>query len=305
LNTPIVVIAGPTASGKSSLALRLALEINAEIINADSQQVYRGLDIGTAKPSQADLNTIPHHLVDIAPPEYNFSAADFVAAADEAISDIIARGKKVIVVGGTGLYIRALLHGLVDSPTGGGKIRNILQSELLEKGALAMYQELCQVDPDAARQIHPNNSVRVVRALEVYRQTGTPFSCYLQEHGFRESRYNPLLIGLSIERELLYERIGERVDCMMEMGLVDEVRGLLAAGVTPDAKGMQAIGYKEIVAYLAGDMTVEESVRLIKRNTRHYAKRQLTWFKSDPTIVWLDYPEKYATILAHVIDFFE
>jgi len=305
LNTPIVVIAGPTASGKSSLALRLALEINAEIINADSQQVYRGLDIGTAKPSQADLNTIPHHLVDIAPPEYNFSAADFVAAADEAISDIIARGKKVIVVGGTGLYIRALLHGLVDSPTGGGKIRNILQSELLEKGALAMYQELCQVDPDAARQIHPNNSVRVVRALEVYRQTGTPFSCYQQEHGFRESRYNPLLIGLSIERELLYERIGERVDCMMEMGLVDEVRGLLAAGVTPDAKGMQAIGYKEIVAYLAGDMTVEESVRLIKRNTRHYAKRQLTWFKSDPTIVWLDYPEKYATILAHVIDFFE
>lgn len=305
MNTPIVVIAGPTASGKSSLALRLALEINAEIINADSQQVYRGLDIGTAKPSQADLNTIPHHLVDIAPPEYNFSAADFVAAADEAISDIIARGKKVIVVGGTGLYIRALLHGLVDSPTGGGKIRNILQSELLEKGALAMYQELCQVDPDAARQIHPNNSVRVVRALEVYRQTGTPFSCYQQEHGFRESRYNPLLIGLSIERELLYERIGERVDCMMEMGLVDEVRGLLAAGVTPDAKGMQAIGYKEIVAYLAGDMTVEESVRLIKRNTRHYAKRQLTWFKSDPTIVWLDYPEKYATILAHVIDFFE
>lgn len=304
MNTCIIVIAGPTASGKSSLALRLAAELDAEIINADSQQVYRGLDIGTAKPSHADLDNVPHHLIDIVSPDHTFSAADFVVAADDAIKDITARGKRVVVVGGTGLYIRALLHGLVDSPSGGGAVRDELLAEASQKGSAAMFEMLQQVDPDAARLIHPNNQVRVIRALEVYRQTGIPFSRYQQEHGFCESRYQAFQIGVSVERKLLYERIDARVEQMIAAGLVHEVQHLLASGVQPDAKGMQAIGYKEVVAHLAGEYDLPETMRLIKRNTRHYAKRQLTWFKADPAIVWFDYPEKYASILRHVIDFF-
>jgi tRNA dimethylallyltransferase len=301
----IIVICGPTDSGKSNLALRLAKDINAEIINADSQQVYQGLDIGTAKPSDAEQAGIPHHLIDCALPGDNFSAALFATAADKAIRDIAARGKKVIVVGGTGLYIRALIHGLVDSPSGDADIRAELLQEAADKGAAALYDELRQVDAEAAAHIHPNNLVRVVRALEVFRLTGAPLSRFQLQHGFRESRYHALLIALDTERSELYRRIDHRVDRMVEAGLVNEVRDLLAAGIAPDAKAMQAIGYKETVAHLAGHHDLNETIRLIKRNTRHYAKRQLTWFRADPAIQWFAYPEKYATILKHVIDFFD
>jgi tRNA dimethylallyltransferase len=301
----ILVICGPTASGKSELASRMARELDAEIINADSMQIYRGMDIGTAKPTPVQCEEIRHHLIDVADPDRLFSAADFAQTADEAIAEITGRGKRVIVVGGTGLYIRALLKGLVDSPSGAGEIRRELQTEAHELGNEAMLERLRQVDPESAARIHTNNLVRIIRALEVYRLTGIPLSRYQQAHGFSGQRYDSLQIGIQIERSELYRRINERVDTMVKEGLMDEVRGLLTAGYGPDLKAMRAIGYKEAAACLAGVYSPEEAIRLIKRDTRRYAKRQLTWFKADPDILWFEYSEKFDTILQHAIDFFE
>ncbi|MBC7962475.1 MAG: tRNA (adenosine(37)-N6)-dimethylallyltransferase MiaA [Steroidobacteraceae bacterium] len=301
----LLIICGPTASGKSDLALRLARELDAEIINADSMQVYRGLDIGTAKPTPEQRAEIPHHLIDIVDPDELFSAADFAGAADDAIQDIIARGKRVIVVGGTGLYIRALLKGLVDSPSGAGEIRAALQEEAGRFGNAAMLEKLRLVDPELAAGLHPNNLVRIIRALEVQQLTGIPLSRYQKEHSFSARRYDTLQIGISVERVELYRRIEQRVERMLAEGLLDEVRGLLAAGFGPDLKAMRSIGYKESTAHILGEQTLEETICLIKRDTRHYAKRQLTWFKADPDIIWFEYPEKFANILQHVIEFFE
>lgn len=301
----LIVICGPTASGKSALALRLAHELDAEIINADSMQVYRGMDIGTAKPSSEERKEIRHQLLDIADPDQLFSAADFTAAADAAIRDITGRGKRVIVAGGTGLYIRALLKGLVDSPSGAGAIRQTLQEEARELGNEAMLEKLRLVDPELAERIHPQNLVRIIRALEVYRLTGVTLSRYQQEHGFAEQRYQSLQIGIRVERKELYERIEARVDRMLEQGLLEEVRGLLAKGYGPETKAMRAIGYKETVACLTGAYSLEEAARLIKRDTRRYAKRQLTWFNTDPAIIWLEYPEKFDTILHYAIEFID
>jgi tRNA dimethylallyltransferase len=301
----ILVICGPTASGKSELALRLAELLDGEIVNADSMQVYRGMDIGTAKPSADERSRIPHHLIDIVRPDQPFSAADFSEAADTAIHNICSRGKRAIVAGGTGLYIRSLLKGLVDSPGSTEEIRQELRTEAHERGNLAMLEELRQVDPKLAEQIHPNNLVRIIRALEVFRTTGIPLSNYQQEHGFSDQRYRSLQIGIRVERPLLYSRIDERVNQMLERGLLQEVQQLLSAGYSLETKAMRAIGYKEINAHLAGEYSLDEAIRLIKRNTRHYAKRQLTWFNADKDILWLEYPEKFDTILKHAIDFFE
>lgn len=302
----LLVICGPTASGKSELALRLAHALDGEIINADSMQVYRGMDIGTAKPTPEQQDGIPHHLIDIVRPDQHFSAADFAEAADAAIRDISSRGKLTIVVGGTGLYIRSLLKGLVDSPGDtAGEIRLALQAEAQELGNQAMLEKLRQVDPEIAGRIHPNNLVRIIRALEVFRLTGIPLSRYQQEHGFSGQRYRSLQIGIRVERPLLYNRIEERVNRMMQQGLLQEVQQLLKAGYSPETKAMRAIGYKEMTAHLAGDYSLDEAMRLIKRDTRHYAKRQLTWFNADKDILWLEYPEKFDTILNHAIEFFE
>lgn len=303
--TKLLVVCGPTASGKSDLALKLARRLDAEIVNADSMQVYRGMDIGTAKPSPEQRAEIRHHLIDVAGPEQLFSAADFVQAADTAISDITGRGKRVIVAGGTGLYIRALLKGLVDSPSGAGEIRRRLQEEARELGNEAMLEKLARVDPELATRIHPNNRVRIIRALEVYHLTGIPLSRYQQEHAFGGRRYTSLQIGIRVERDELYRRIEQRVERMLREGLLDEVRGLLAAGYGRDLKAMRAIGYKESASFLAGECSLEEAARLIKRDTRRYAKRQLTWFNADRDILWLEYSENFATILQHSIDFFE
>ncbi|HEY4745513.1 MAG TPA: tRNA (adenosine(37)-N6)-dimethylallyltransferase MiaA [Desulfuromonadaceae bacterium] len=300
----LLVICGPTASGKSNLALQLARHLDAEIVNADSMQVYRGMDIGTAKPTPAQREEIRHHLIDVAAPDHHFSAADFAAAADAAIGDIAARGKRVIVAGGTGLYIRALLKGLVDSPSGAGDIRRELQTEANELGNQAMLERLAQVDPELAARIHPNNRVRIIRALEVYRLTGIPLSRYQQAHGFSARRYDTLQIGIQVERTELYRRIDERVEHMVHEGLLEEVRGLLAQGYGRDLKAMRAIGYKEAAACIAGEYDRDEAIRLIQRDTRRYAKRQLTWFKADPDILWLEYSENFATILQHAIEFF-
>lgn len=301
----ILIVCGPTASGKSALALELAHILDAEIVNADSMQVYRRLDIGTAKPSSDQQTEICHHLIDVIEPDQQFSAADFAQAADAAIADIITRGKRVIVVGGTGLYIRALLHGLVDSPGGHGSLRQALQEEADVAGNVAMLEQLRLVDPELAATLHPNNLVRIIRALEVFRLTGIPLSRYQKEHAFAGQRYTALQIGISVDRPLLYKRIEERVEQMMTAGLMEEVCGLLSAGFGRDLKSMRSIGYKEAAACRAGELSAEEATRLIKRNTRHYAKRQMTWFKADPDILWFEYPDNSGTIIQHVIDFYE
>ncbi len=303
--TRILVICGPTASGKSALALRLAYALDAEIVNADSMQIYRGLDIGTAKPSKEQQAEIRHHLIDVADPDHPFSAADFAEAADGAIRNIVSRGKRVVVAGGTGLYIRALVNGLVDSPSGAGEIRRELQDEADRIGNAAMLERLRLVDPVLAAGLHPNNLVRIIRALEVFRLTGIPLSRYQKEHAFATRRYDTLQIGISVERDLLYRRIDERVEQMLAAGLLNEVSTLLAAGFGRDLKSMRSIGYKEAVACLHGELTSEEAIRLIKRDTRHYAKRQLTWFRADPDIMWFEYPEKFAIIQRNAIEFFE
>ena len=301
----ILIICGPTASGKSELALRLAHSLDAEIVNADSMQIYRGLDIGTAKPSPDQQAEIRHHLVDVADPDQPFSAADFAAAADAAIRNIISRGKRVIVAGGTGLYIRALVKGLVDSPSGAGELRQALQDEASCVGNEAMLEKLRQVDPELAAGLHPNNLVRIIRALEVHQLTGIPLSRYQKEHAFATRRYDTLQIGIAVDRALLYRRIDERVERMLAAGLLKEVSTLLAAGFGRDLKSMRSIGYKEAAAHLCGELSGEETISLIKSNTRHYAKRQLTWFKADPDILWFEYPDKFGIILQHAIEFFE
>jgi tRNA dimethylallyltransferase len=301
----LLVICGPTASGKSDLAQLLAARLDAEIISADSMQVYRGMDIGTAKPGIAERSKIQHHLIDMADPDQSFSAADFTDLADSAIRDIQRRGKRIIVAGGTGLYIKALLKGLVDSPSTNGDIRKKLQAEAENLGNDAMLEKLRRVDPASATRLHPNNLLRIIRALEVFQQTGIPLSRYQQEHSFSFQRYQTLQIGITINRPALYKRIDGRVDRMIEQGLIQEIQQLLDAGYRREEKSMRSIGYKEITAFLAGEYDLDEAIRLVQRNTRHYAKRQLTWFSADRNILWFEYPAEFDTILRHAIEFFE
>jgi len=296
----LLVVAGPTGSGKSALALRLAEATGAEIVNADSMQIYRGLDIGTAKPSAEELARVPHHLLSFVPPEENFSASDFRREAARVIEEIHRRGRKVIVVGGTGLYIRALLEGLVDSPEGDPELRRQFEG----RSGAELLQELQEVDPETAARLHPNDRVRIVRALEVFTQTGRPISAFRSEHGFAERHYETLKIAIRVERDELYRRLNLRVDQMLRDGLLEEVAGLLAAGYSRELKALRSIGYKEIAAHLAGELTLDEAVELIKRDTRRYAKRQMTWFSRENDIYWLEYPESFATIQEHVIEFF-
>jgi tRNA dimethylallyltransferase len=301
----LVIVLGPTASGKTELAVRLAERFDGEIVNADSLQVYRGMDIGTAKPSPELRRRVPHHLIDIVDPGTGFSASDFRREAERTITDIERRGKRVIVVGGTGLYIKALLHGLANTPRGGGEIRRELEAEARERGGAHLLHRLAEVDPATAGRLHPNDLVRIIRALEVYLQTGRPISHFRCEHGFSDNTYDYLKVGIAVERRELYRRIEERVDLMMDTGLVREVEGLLLAGYGPGLKPLRAIGYKEICAHLAGGFPLDEAVSLIKRDSRRYAKRQMTWLGREDEIIWVEYPEEFDTICNHVIEFFD
>jgi tRNA dimethylallyltransferase len=300
----LLVIAGPTASGKSALAIDLAEQLDGEIVCVDSLTVYRGFTIGSAKPTKEQQNQIPHHLLDVCEPSDPFTAADFMNMATIVIADIAGRGKVPILAGGAGFYLRALLRGMNKAPGEDAAVREFLWARARQEGAEALLEELRQVDPETALLLHPNNQIRIVRALEVYHTTGRPISSFHAAHGFSDSPYDALQFCLDLPRPVIYQRIEARVDAMYAAGLVSEVELLLKQGVSPVCKPLQAIGYKEVVAHLEGQFGVDEMLRLIKRNTRHFAKRQLTWFRRESEMQWVVYPENSATIHSATATFF-
>ena len=284
----LLIIVGPTAVGKTELALALAERINAEIISADSMQVYRGMDIGTAKPSPDERARIPHHLLDVADPREEFSAGDFLRLAEDAIADIRRRGKVPLVVGGTGLYVRALTEGLFDGPKADWPLRDSLMEKERSEGEGTLYKMLKEADPDAASRIHPSDLRRIIRALEVYRKEGRPISERHQEHRAASGGRPVRIAGLTRDRAELYRRIEMRVDTMMEAGFIEEVKTLKEMGCTRGMVSMQALGYKQVLARLDGEYTLDEAVGLIKRDTKRYAKRQFTWFNAEKRVRWVD-----------------
>ena len=290
---PVIAVAGPTASGKSALALRLCQDYNGELISCDSMQIYKGMDIGTAKPSLRERSEIPHHLIDICEPNVDFSAAAFAELASKAIADVYARGKTPILCGGTGLYLDSVLNGVDFGEMEADPDYRAELFALAEKeGAQALHEKLNAIDPEAAKNIHPNNIKRVVRALEICKLSGMTKTEWDRNAVQKESPYSACILALDYKnRENLYARIHMRVDEMFSMGLEEEVRALLNAGyLSPDSTAGGAIGYKELLGYLRGEMTKEEAANAIKTATRHYAKRQLTWFRRNPNIHWL-YPD--------------
>ena len=300
----IVVVAGPTASGKTALGIALAKDFNGEIVSADSMQIYRGMDIGTAKASLAEREGIPHHMLDVAEPWEDYSVARYVEQAEACCRDILRRGKLPILVGGTGLYIDSLVSGrdfaAVDSDQG---LREALSAEYDALGGEAMHRRLQEIDPERAAILHPGDKRRIVRALEVYRLTGMTITEHDRQTRALPRRFDAAAIHLNFKnRAALYARIDRRVDMMVEQGLFREVEGLLAAGLSPESTAMQAIGYKEAVRSLQGELRREEAVALIKQASRRYAKRQLTWFNRDKEalpILWEDEPDfEYARRLS-------
>ena len=282
----LVVLIGPTAVGKTALSLALARRLDAEIISGDSMLFYRGFDIGTAKPMKEELSAVPHHFIDILAPEASFNVMDFQRLAREEIGRIAARGKLPLVVGGTGLYIKSLLEGYVFNETSGDRAyREKLERLAQEKGKAFVHGLLQEADPEAAARLHINDFRRVVRALEVA-SLGNEHISEQREAAGGELAYDAYVIGLRRERQALYARIEERVDAMLEAGLADEVRSLLAEGVPPDCPAMKGIGYREMLAYLAGSMDLPLAAEEIKKATRHFAKRQLTWFRKMPYVHW-------------------
>lgn len=285
----ILVIVGPTASGKTRMAVELAQRHNGEVISADSMQIYRTMDIGTAKPTKEEMGGIPHHMIDVADPEEDFSVARYVEMAARCVDDVLERGKLPIVAGGTGLYIDSLLSGRTFAPfSPDSALRGELERELAEKGGQAMLEALAQVDPEAAQRLHPNDHKRIVRALEVYRSTGKTITQHNRETQAILPRYNALTIGLAFQdRQAMWRRIDQRVDEMVAAGLEDEVRRLLTRGISPKCTAMQAIGYKEFTQALSGEMTWQEAADVVKLRSRQYAKRQLTWFGRNPNTRWV------------------
>ncbi|MBQ9080735.1 MAG: tRNA (adenosine(37)-N6)-dimethylallyltransferase MiaA [Clostridia bacterium] len=286
----IIAVVGPTASGKTALSIALAKQLCGEIVSCDSMQIYRGMDIGTAKPDAAERDGVPHHLIDIVAPDADFDASDYVSAATAAVDDILSRGKLPIFCGGTGLYLDSFLRGgfceTADSP----ELRAELTRRAEKIGNEAMHAELADVDPESAAAIHPNNVRRVIRALEVYHATGITKSELDRRSREAEPRYDAKIIGIRFsDREQLYRRIDMRVDIMLEMGLLDEVRRLYDAGVFERSRtAAQAIGYKELLGVIKGETALDIAVDDLKRATRRYAKRQLTWFGAHKDIIWLD-----------------
>lgn len=283
--TPLIVIAGPTASGKTGAALALARALDGELIGADSVQVYRGFDIGSAKPDAEELAGIPHHLIDVIDPDEAIDAMGFAKLADSAIEDVVGRGKVPLVVGGTGLWIRALVRGLVDVPLPDPKIRARLEAEADAEGAPALHARLAEIDPTSAEAIHPNDALRIVRALEVYEQTGRALGELRREHALGAPRYPTLFVVLEGKGEAHDAKIEKRIDTMIDSGWVDEVRALLDRWPRT-ARAFGSVGYREMVAHLLDGVPLDETKRAVRKSTRLYARRQRTWFGGEPGVSW-------------------
>jgi len=293
---PVILLAGPTAVGKTQLALEIAHRLGTEIINCDSMQVYRYMEIGTAKPTPEERALVAHHLLDVADPDEPFDAARYAELARPVIESLRNRGKVPLIVGGTGLYMKVLTRGICPAAPRDPAIREQLRRELEEHGLERLYQELGRVDPEAGRRLHPHDRQRVLRALEVQRLTGIPLSCWQSQHRFQQTIYRTVKIFLYRDRNVLYERINRRVRQMLEQGLVAEVRRLLAMGYGPELKSMQAVGYKQLAAHLLGACPLASAVTDMERATRHYARRQLTWFRGDPEFRWVQADDRQGIL---------
>lgn len=306
---PLVAIVGPTAIGKSRIGIEVAKALQTEILTADSCQVYRGMDIGTDKPTVPERQGVPHRLIDLVEPDQSFNVGDFRRHALQEISRLHSQGLLPLVVGGTGLYIRGLLRGLCPGPPANWPIRHALRQEATERGWPFLHEKLQRVDPDLAQRLHPNDQPKVLRGLEVFHTLGIPLSKMQQQHQFQETPYPFLLIGLTMERQALNRRIDARVECEIEKGLVQETQRLIQQGYSRNLGSMKGLGYRQFSGYLAGDYSYDEAVRLLKRDTRHFAKRQMTWFRKEPEIYWLpieesEIPAQAATRILKKIDHF-
>ena len=292
LKKPLIVLTGPTAVGKTSLSIALAKAADAEIISADSMQVYKHMDIGSAKITEEEMEGVPHYLIDVLEPSEEFHVVRFQKMAKEAMEKIYSKEKIPILTGGTGFYIQAVVKDIdFSQDTEKSSVRAELEKMAEEKGGEYLHQLLEQKDPESAQKIHPNNIKRVIRALEYYELTGEKISLHNEREGEKLSPYNTAYFVLNDRRDRLYERIDRRVDQMLEKGLVEEVRRLAQMGYTRDMVSMQGLGYKEILAYLEGECTLEEAVYILKRDTRHFAKRQLTWFRREKDVIWVNKPD--------------
>jgi tRNA dimethylallyltransferase len=282
----VLVIVGPTASGKSELAAYLARRLGAEVIGADSMQVYRHMDIGTAKPARALRALVAHHMLDMVCPDEGYTAVRYMEEASAKIMEVRSRGRLALVAGGTGLYIKALTMGIFRGPGADARLREGLLAEARASGPCPLHERLKEVDPASAAWIHPNNLQRVIRALEVYEATGRPISEFQREHAFSGGPFDTLKIGLAKDRAALYRDIDERAEAMLRDGLIEETEGLLGMGYSEGLKPMRGLGYREMVMHIKGGLTKDEAVRLLKMNTRRYAKRQMTWFRKDAEVRW-------------------
>lgn len=289
MKKPLIILTGPTAVGKTALSIKLAKAIQGEIISADSMQVYRGMDIGSAKVTTEEMDGVPHYLIDVLDPDEEFNVVVFQKLAREAMEKIYANGHIPIIAGGTGFYIQAILNEIAFTETEtDDSYRKQLEQQAQEYGAQRLHDQLKEVDPQAAVDIHPNNVKRVIRALEFYKETGTKISEHNEAERQKQSPYNFAYFVLNMDRQKLYERIELRIDQMLEQGLIEEVRQLQEKGCHAGMVSMQGLGYKEILAYLQGECTLEEAIYILKRDTRHFAKRQLTWFRREREVCWIE-----------------
>lgn len=293
MKKPLIIIAGPTAAGKTKTSVQLAKAINGEIISADSMQVYRGMTVGTAKVLEHEMNGVPHHLIDVLNPDESCSIVKWQSMVKSAMEDIYSRGKVPILVGGTGFYIQSIVYDIeFDENEADTTYRKELELIAAEADGIdKLHSMLKAVDKASADAIHKNNVKRVIRALEYYQQTGEQISAHNEKERQKQSPYNLAYFVLTMDRDLLYSRIDQRVDSMVEDGLVEEVKGLLRSGYTPSLVSMQGLGYKEIVPYIQGDASLEDALYTLKRDTRHFAKRQLTWFRRESVVEWVDITE--------------
>lgn len=297
---PLVVIVGPTAVGKSRIAIDVAKRLDTEILTADSRQVYRGMDVGTDKPSIATRQGIPHQLIDLADPDEPFNTGLFRQHAIAAIERLYQHRRLPLIVGGTGLYVRTLLQGICAAPPADPTVRTQLRAEARAEGTERLYARLAAVDPVTAGKLHPHDTSKIIRALEVHQLSGLPISEFQARHGFAERPFSSLVIGLNRDRDQLYRRIEERIDWQLANGLIDETKALLDRGYRRDSAAMKGLGYRQVAAYLTGECDRTEMVRLFKRETRQFAKRQMTWFRRDPDMTWLmveeSEPEEHTVV---------